>query len=76
MGSCASTYYSVGLTPEDIIYGTLPLYHSSGGAVTIGGSLFFGNTTVLRRKFSASNFWKDCCKHNVTVSIKAEIYIG
>uniref|UniRef100_A0A8C7JTD2 long-chain-fatty-acid--CoA ligase n=1 Tax=Oncorhynchus kisutch TaxID=8019 RepID=A0A8C7JTD2_ONCKI len=26
-----------------------------------------GNTVVLRRKFSASNFWDDCRKHKVTV---------
>lgn len=26
-----------------------------------------GITVVLRRKFSASQFWDDCRKHNVTV---------
>lgn len=26
-----------------------------------------GATCVLRRKFSASQFWKDCLKYNVTV---------
>lgn len=28
---------------------------------------FTGATCVLKRKFSASQFWKDCVKHNVTV---------
>nr|XP_029503311.1 very long-chain acyl-CoA synthetase-like [Oncorhynchus nerka] len=29
--------------------------------------LLSGSTVVLRRKFSASNFWDDCRKHKVTV---------
>ena len=69
MTSCFGPFFGVGLTSDDILYGTLPLYHSSGGQITLCGSLFFGCTTVIRRKFSASNFWKDCAKYNVTVSI-------
>lgn len=30
-------------------------------------SLFLGITIALRRKFSASQFWNDCRKYNVTV---------
>lgn len=33
----------------------------------ISFSSFLGITVVLRRKFSASQFWKDCRKYNVTV---------
>lgn len=29
--------------------------------------IFPGNTVVLRRKFSASQFWDDCRKYNITV---------
>lgn len=29
--------------------------------------MFPGNTVVLRRKFSASQFWDDCRKYNITV---------
>lgn len=29
--------------------------------------LIAGNTIVLKRKFSASQFWSDCRKYNVTV---------
>ena len=35
-------------------------------------SLIGGCTTVLRKKFSASNFWKDCIKHKCTVSMHAK----
>ena len=68
MTACFGPFFGAGLSPDDVLYGTLPLYHSSGGQITLCGSLFFGCTTVIRRKFSASNFWKDCSKYNVTVS--------
>ncbi|KAJ3596395.1 hypothetical protein NHX12_002802 [Muraenolepis orangiensis] len=42
-----------GVTSDDVLYVNLPLYHSM--------------TFVLKRKFSASQFWEDCRKHNVTV---------
>ena len=34
-------------------------------------SLIGGCTTVLRKKFSATNFWKDCIKYKCTVSTRA-----
>ncbi|XP_040052765.2 long-chain fatty acid transport protein 2 [Gasterosteus aculeatus] len=52
---------------DDVIYITLPLYHMSASLLGIGGCIHLGATCVLRRKFSASQFWKDCVKHNVTV---------
>ena len=56
-----------GVTTEDIIYSTLPLYHSAGGALVIGACLISGNTIALRRKFSASKFWDDCIETKATV---------
>ncbi|XP_017289525.1 very long-chain acyl-CoA synthetase [Kryptolebias marmoratus] len=56
-----------GATSDDIIYITLPLYHMSASLLGIGGCIHLGATCVLRKKFSASQFWKDCLKHNVTV---------
>jgi acyl-CoA synthetase (AMP-forming)/AMP-acid ligase II len=54
---------------EDVIYSYLPCYHASGVQVGIGSALCFGNRTILKKKFSASNFFKDCVKYDVTVSI-------
>lgn len=34
----------------------------------LNSSLLAGATNVLRKKFSATNFWKDCIKYNCTVS--------
>ncbi|XP_067293202.1 hsFATP2a_ACSVL_like domain-containing protein [Pseudorasbora parva] len=57
----------VGVTSEDIFYINLPLYHSAGFLLGLVGSIERGNTIVLRRKFSASQFWDDCRKYNITV---------
>lgn len=52
---------------DDIIYDTLPLYHTAGGILGVGNCLINGCTLAVRRKFSASNFWSDCVKYNCTV---------
>ena len=57
-------------TSEDIIYCTLPLYHSIGGGFGVASCFFVGNTVVLRRKFSASRFWEECVEHKATVCKK------
>ncbi|XP_006027540.1 bile acyl-CoA synthetase isoform X1 [Alligator sinensis] len=56
-----------GVTPKDVIYTTLPLYHSAALLIGIGGCLEVGATCVLRPKFSVSQFWDDCRRYHVTV---------
>ncbi|MBN3296309.1 S27A2 synthetase, partial [Amia calva] len=56
-----------GVTSQDTVYINLPLYHSSGFQIGLTGAIERGVTVVLRKKFSASQFWDDCRKHNVTV---------
>ncbi|XP_061630756.1 long-chain fatty acid transport protein 2-like isoform X2 [Phyllopteryx taeniolatus] len=56
-----------GVTRDDVFYINLPLYHSSGFLIGLGGSIERGISVVLKRKFSASQFWDDCREHNVTV---------
>ncbi|XP_065715720.1 long-chain fatty acid transport protein 5 [Patagioenas fasciata] len=56
-----------GLRADDVIYTTLPLYHSAGLLIGVGGCFELGATCVLRTKFSASQFWDDCRRYNVTV---------
>lgn len=54
--------------PKDtILYSPLPLYHGGGGILGCGQALFWGSTIVIKRKFSASNYWKDCIKYNCNV---------
>nr|XP_020515764.1 very long-chain acyl-CoA synthetase-like [Labrus bergylta] len=56
-----------GVTAEDVFYINLPLYHSAGFLIGMVGGIERGLTIFLRRKFSASQFWDDCRKYNVTV---------
>jgi len=63
-----SIFYFFKLRPDDVIYDTLPLYHTNGGILSIGNCLLQGCTVVIRRKFSASRFWDDCVQHRCTVS--------
>lgn len=58
---------SNGVSSEDVFYLNLPLYHTAGFVVGFVGSIETGSAIVLRRKFSASQFWDDCRKHSVTV---------
>ncbi|EPB79460.1 AMP-binding enzyme [Ancylostoma ceylanicum] len=63
-GECA-----FGIKPKtDRIYVCLPLYHTSAGVLGIGQTILHGATCVIRGKFSARNFWKDCVMKKCTVS--------
>ena len=67
MFMCVGIGLSTSITEQDVIYNSLPLYHSNGGIVLAGQSIFNGTTLVVRKKFSASKCFEDCCKNNVTV---------
>jgi fatty-acyl-CoA synthase len=60
------------LTRADVLYNVLPLYHGAGGMVVVSAALHVGIPIVLRRRFSASEFWNDVRRHGVT----AWYYIG
>lgn len=63
---------SAGLVSSDIVYDPLPLHHTAGGVLGAGQCLILGCTVVLRKKFSASNYWSDVAKYKCT----AAQYIG
>jgi len=60
------------LTGADVFYNVLPLYHGAGGMVVVSAALQLGIPIVLKRKFSAHDFWSDVRRHRVT----AWYYIG
>ncbi|GAV09592.1 hypothetical protein RvY_19098 [Ramazzottius varieornatus] len=62
-----SHHYIIRIRGDDVLYCTLPLYHSAGGLIAIGQALFFGTTVVLRKSFSASRFWEDIRQYQCTV---------
>ena len=61
----------IGVEDDAVLYGALPLYHTAGGMLGAGMTLTQGLTMVIRKKFSASNYFKDCAKYNCTVSATA-----
>ncbi len=67
-----ASWKSLGLTSNDRSYCCLPLYHSAGGMMSVGGALLSGGALVIARRFSAKRFWSDCVQHEVT----AFQYIG
>lgn len=53
-------------TPVNVLYDVLPLYHTAGGVMLPAIALFSAATLVIRRRFSASAFWDDVRRYNVT----------
>jgi len=60
-------YHVLGLKPDDKVYCPMPLYHSAGGILNTGVAITSGITVVIKRKFSASQYFPDCVRHNCTV---------
>lgn len=50
----------------------LPLYHATGGLCGVGAALSFGGTLIVRRRFSATNFWSDAVETGATMFM----YVG
>ncbi|XP_041980169.1 long-chain fatty acid transport protein 1 [Aricia agestis] len=59
---------SARLSASDVIYDPLPLHHTAGGVLGAGQCVILGCTVVLRKKFSASNYWSDVAKYKCTVA--------
>jgi fatty-acyl-CoA synthase len=63
---------STGARGSDRIYVALPLYHATGGLCAIGAALLNGGSLVLKKRFSATQFWPDLVAENCTMFV----YIG
>jgi len=51
---------------SDVFYCFLPLYHGAAAMALTSTALICGSSIVLRRKFSASQFWPDVRRYGVT----------
>ena len=58
---------ATGARPDDRIYIALPLYHATGGLCGMGAALLNGACVVLRRRFSATQFWSDIRQEDCTL---------
>ncbi|KAG8545388.1 hypothetical protein GDO81_020950 [Engystomops pustulosus] len=64
---CCAFYHLCGGCSDDVIYMSLPLYHKSGALLGVGGCIGIGASLVLKERFSASQFWSDCRRYEVTI---------
>lgn len=55
------------LTPRDTVFCSLPLYHSTGMLVCVGGALIGGARLALVERFSATAFWPEVRNVGATV---------
>ena len=60
------------LSTDDVLYCTLPLFHSAAFSVGWPVAAANGAAYAIRRKFSVNHFWKDAKKYNAT----AFVYVG
>jgi len=61
-----TTARALRLDAGDVYYNVLPIFHGAGGMVVPAASVHAGVPMVLRRKFSASQFWPDVRRHRIT----------
>ncbi len=59
-------YGGLRLNTSDRMYVPLPFYHATAMAVCWGSILAGNATLIIRRKFSASNFWQDIRQYDAT----------
>lgn len=57
---------ALNMTPDDVVYCTLPLYHATGLCVCWGSAINGASGFAIRRKFSASQFWPDVRRYNAS----------
>ena len=53
--------------PSDRLYNCLPMYHSVGGVVAVGGALLNGGSVFVRERFSATAFWQEIVRYECTL---------
>jgi fatty-acyl-CoA synthase len=58
---------TLGVTPDDVFYCCLPLYHGAAATSVTSTALKAGSSIVVRRKFSTREFWKDVRANGITV---------
>ena len=63
---------ATGARASDRIYVPLPLYHATGGLCALGAALLNGGAVILKRRFSATQFWEDVSTSRATMFV----YIG
>lgn len=61
--------HAVGITPDDIIYAPLPLFHGMSRTMGTVPALLLGAQAHVAPRFSGSRFWKDVAEVRATVAV-------
>ncbi|XOZ35019.1 long-chain-acyl-CoA synthetase [Halomonadaceae bacterium KBTZ08] len=59
-------FMALTMTPDDVLYCSLPFYHGTALLVCWGAVLAGGASLVMKRRFSASRFWNDVRYYGAT----------
>ncbi|ATY64879.1 long-chain fatty acid [Cordyceps militaris] len=65
-GSIASMLLGRGGRSRDVMYTSMPLYHSSAAVLSFCATIVAGSTQALGRRFSTKTFWHDVRRHRAT----------
>lgn len=65
-GGSSSLLTMAGLTPEDVFYTALPLFHANAALISVWGTFGLGARLVLSPRFSASRFWDEIRHYGAT----------
>ena len=57
---------ALAMTPDDVLYCSLPFYHGTALLVCWGSVLAGGSSLVMKRRFSASTFWDEIRYYGAT----------
>lgn len=63
------------LTPADVVYNDLPLYHIGGALANVGRAAWAGASVALWDKFSATDFWRRIHDSGATIAILLDVMI-
>lgn len=63
------------LTPDDVVYNDLPMYHVGGAMANVVRALWAGASVSLWDRFSVSDFWHRVNSTGVTTAILLDVMI-
>ena len=61
-----STAEIAGYTEDDVLLSVFPLFHANAKYMTLVAAMVAGAKAIVNRRFSASRFWEQCRRENVT----------
>jgi carnitine-CoA ligase len=63
------------LSPEDVVYNDLPLYHIGGAVANVARAAWAGASVALWDKFSPKDFWRRIDESGATLAILLDVMI-